>query len=71
MNLGYFEYYLIVINVVTLIVFGIDKINAIRHKSRIRNVTLLGLAFIGGSIGGLPPRIAFEELQKFFENLCE
>lgn len=45
--------YLIVINFVTMIAFAIDKIAAIKHKSRIRIVTLLGLAFIGGSIGGL------------------
>ena len=45
--------YLLVINVVTLIVFAIDKIAAIEHRSRIRIVTLLALCFIGGSIGGL------------------
>ena len=45
--------YLIVINFVTMIAFAIDKIAAIKHKSRIRIVTLLGLAFIGGSVGGL------------------
>jgi uncharacterized membrane protein YsdA (DUF1294 family) len=38
---------------VTFIVYGIGKYNAIEHRSRIRIVTLLGLAFIGGSIGGL------------------
>ena len=45
--------YLIAINFVTMIAFAIDKIAAIKHKSRIRIVTLLGLAFIGGSVGGL------------------
>ena len=45
--------YLLVINLATFIVYGIDKYNAIEHRSRIRIVTLLGLAFIGGSIGGL------------------
>ena len=32
---------------------AVDKIAAIEHSSRIRIVTLLGLAFIGGSIGAL------------------
>ena len=45
--------YLMVINLLTMIAFAIDKIAAIKHKSRIRIVTLLGLAFIGGSVGGL------------------
>ena len=46
-------WYLIAINVITLITFAIDKINAIESKSHIRIVTLLGLAFIGGSIGAI------------------
>lgn len=45
--------YLGIINLVTFIAFAIDKMNAIGHRSRIRIVTLLGLAFIGGSLGGL------------------
>lgn len=45
--------YLEIINVVTFIAFAIDKLNAIGHRSRIRIVTLLGLAFMGGSLGGL------------------
>jgi len=51
--------YLLVINVVTLIVFGIDKIRAAEHRSRIKIVTLLGLAFAGGSIGALIAMYAF------------
>ena len=30
-----------------------DKVNAAEHRSRIRIVTLLGLAFVGGSVGSL------------------
>ena len=45
--------YLGIINVVTFILFGLDKLFAIRKRSRIRIVTLLGFCFIGGSIGGL------------------
>lgn len=45
--------YLVVINFITFAAFAIDKIAAIEGRSRIRIVTLLGLAFIGGSLGGL------------------
>ena len=51
--------YLLAINIVTLIAFGIDKINAAEHRSRIKIVTLLGLAFVGGSIGALIAMYAF------------
>lgn len=45
--------YLGIINVATFIAFGVDKLSAIKKRSRIRIVTLLGLCFIGGSLGGL------------------
>ena len=44
-------YYLIVINVVTFLVYGIDKWRAKKGKWRISEATLLLLAVIGGSIG--------------------
>ena len=44
-------YYLIGINIVTFLVYGIDKWKAKRSKWRIPETTLLGLAIIGGSIG--------------------
>ena len=43
--------YLVVINVVTFVTFGIDKWKARNHRWRIPESTLLGLAVIGGSIG--------------------
>ena len=45
--------YLGIMNLVTFIVFAIDKANARANRSRIRIVTLLGLSFAGGSVGGL------------------
>ena len=45
--------YLFAINIITFIFFGLDKYAANNDKWRIKNVTLLGLAFIGGTIGGL------------------
>ena len=46
-------YYLLIINIVTFATFAIDKIAAIRHKTRIKVATLLVLSFVGGSIGAL------------------
>ena len=45
--------YLIVINIITFIIYGLDKWLAIKEKNRVRIATLLGLAFLGGEIGGL------------------
>ena len=56
--------YLIAINVATLIAFGVDKINAVEHRGRIRIITLLGMAFAGGSIGGLIAMYAFRHKTK-------
>lgn len=43
--------YLILINLITFIVYGVDKSLAIKHKWRISEATLIMLAVIGGSIG--------------------
>ena len=44
-------YYLIIINIVTFIVYGIDKLKAKKNLWRIREASLLMLAILGGSIG--------------------
>ena len=46
-------YYLIIINFVTFLVYGIDKFKAKQGSWRISETTLLILAVIGGSIGAL------------------
>ena len=43
--------YLIIINVVTFFVYGIDKYKAKHDKWRIPEATLLLLAVVGGSVG--------------------
>ena len=43
--------YLVIINVVTFFMFGIDKWKAKKSKWRIRETALLGLAVLGGSVG--------------------
>ena len=46
-------YYLIVLNIVTFLVYGIDKWKAKKGSWRISEATLLILAVVGGSIGAL------------------
>ena len=45
--------YLIVINLVTFIVFGVDKAKAKKHAWRVPEKTLFLLAIIGGSVGAI------------------
>ena len=47
----YILYYLAAINIITFIVYGIDKLKAKKGKWRIPESTLLLLAIVGGSIG--------------------
>ena len=49
----YFAIYLISINVITFVVYGIDKWKARNEKWRTPESTLFLLAIIGGSIGAL------------------
>ncbi len=56
--------YLGIINFATFAVFAVDKIAAIEKRSRIRRITLLGLCFIGGSIGGLGAMYLFHHKTK-------
>ena len=43
--------YLLAVNIVTFILYGIDKYQAKKGKWRISEATLLMMAVIGGSIG--------------------
>lgn len=46
-------FYLSAVNIVTFAAFAIDKRRAVRGAWRISERTLLGLALIGGTVGGL------------------
>lgn len=50
---SYLAYYLLAINAVAFIVYGIDKYKAKKGRWRISEATLLTMAAIGGSIGAL------------------
>lgn len=43
--------YLIIINIISLILFKIDKDKSIKHKWRIKESTLLIVSLLGGSLG--------------------
>ncbi len=45
--------YLTVINIITFIVYAVDKSAAKNGRWRVREFTLIALAFIGGSVGAL------------------
>lgn len=45
--------YLVIINIATAIIYGWDKLYAIKHWWRVPENVLLGIATIGGSIGTL------------------
>lgn len=49
----YFIFYLIIINIISFVLFGFDKLFAKNNKNRIRNSTLFSLSILGGSIGSL------------------
>lgn len=51
--------YLIVINVITFLIMGIDKFLAIKKKYRISEFHLLTLTIFGGSLGSLIGMIIF------------
>jgi uncharacterized membrane protein YsdA (DUF1294 family) len=45
--------YLGVVNVVTFVLFCVDKARAVRHAWRVPEGVLLGLSLAGGSVGGM------------------
>ncbi len=51
--LGLLIVYLVLINLITLLVYGSDKRRARRGKRRISEKTLFALAAVGGSIGAI------------------
>ena len=62
-----FIYYILAINVITFVVYGIDKLKAKKGWWRIPEATLLILAAIGGSIGAWCGMILFRHKTKHWE----
>jgi uncharacterized membrane protein YsdA (DUF1294 family) len=62
LSLTYFQIYLLIINSISFAIFGFDKIQALRENtniSRVRERTLLSVALIGGTLGGLFAMVLF------------
>jgi len=57
-------YYLLAINLITFIIYGIDKYKSIKHKYRISENTLIILAILGGSLGAFFGMIIFHHKTK-------
>lgn len=60
-------YYLIFINIISLLLFVIDKRKARKKKWRISEMTLLTSSFIGGSIGALVGMYVFRHKTKHWK----
>lgn len=56
--------YIILINLIAFVVFGIDKRKARKEQWRVPESTLFILAIIGGSIGALLGMLAFRHKTK-------
>ncbi len=56
--------YFVVVNVMAIILYGLDKIRAVENVNRIKIITLLGIALIGGSIGALIGMYSFRHKTK-------
>ena len=53
-------WYFAIINAVTIVAYGWDKLCAIRKWWRVPELTLLGIAAIGGSVGALVAMKVFD-----------
>jgi len=61
-TITYLELYLILINFIAFLVYGIDKLKAIQNNKNIRRIPenkLLFLTFIGGSFGAILSMLFF------------
>ncbi len=59
-----FGFYLLAVNLLLFILMGWDKAAARRSARRTRETTLLGLAVIGGSVGGILGMLLFRHKTK-------
>lgn len=56
--------YLLIINIITFVLFAVDKWKAIHNRWRIRTITLMGFALAGGTVGGLLAMYIFRHKTK-------
>ena len=56
--------YLIIINIISFILYGLDKYKAIHNKWRIPETLLISISFLGGGIGSILGMIIFRHKTK-------
>lgn len=56
--------YLILINIITFLVFGIDKFLAIKRYFRVPESALLSLSLVGGCFGAMISMLVFHHKNK-------
>ena len=56
--------YLLLINIITFLIFYLDKKRAIKNKWRFKIITLLTLCFLGGSLGAISAMYIFKHKTK-------
>lgn len=65
--------YLIIINIITFVVYAVDKYKAINNHKRISELTLFLLGFIGGPLGAFLAMFLFRhktrKLRFYFLNI--
>ena len=62
--------YLIIVNLLAFILYGVDKKRAINREWRISEKTLLGIAVVGGSIGAIFGMYAFHHKTRHWYFRC-
>ncbi len=74
MVMKYYIFYIVIINIITLLNYGIDKRNAIKGKRRISEATLYILSIIGGPVGAIIGMYLFHHKTKkikfYLINVC-
>lgn len=66
----YIYIYIVIMNLLTFLIFGIDKYKAKKNYSRISEKGLFILCFIGGGIGGFVGMYTFRhKTRKWYFNL--
>lgn len=61
--------YLVIINIATFILYGIDKHKAKNHQWRISEASLICVAVLGGSVGALLGMFVFRHKTKHLKFL--
>ena len=56
--------YLIIINIISFILYGLDKYKAIHNKWRIPELLLISISFLGGGIGSILGMVIFRHKTK-------